>query len=319
MYILNIDTREKYTKFCKEFYNKEDSFLIVSTVKELKLLKRLLNIEQDLFKQCLNFNEDIKLDLFDNYDLLSVNSFEVENEDIVVEEINIFLADNFILVVCNESNFIYDTVKDIIMNNISMTEEISIVVLFKLNYLIFKSIITHQFESLEKLEDLILKLEDEMIEEAKKEHLSKINDLRSMTRTVVKNIRPLLYIEDRIVKENIRYLKYSDVKKYNLDNLQGIDLGIDKLYNFAISTRELADKLLDVYSSKVSEKTNNLITKLTILTGISLPITIITGIYGMNFRVMPWLNYEYAYPITLGVMVLILIVGIAILKIKDIL
>ena len=319
MYILNIDTREKYTKFCKEFYNKEDSFLIVSTVKELKLLKRLLNIEQDLFKQCLNFNEDIKLDLFDNYDLLSVNSFEVENEDIVVEEINIFLADNFILVVCNESNFIYDTVKDIIMNNISMTEEISIVVLFKLNYLIFKSIITHQFESLEKLEDLILKLEDEMIEEAKKEHLSKINDLRSMTRTVVKNIRPLLYIEDRIVKENIRYLKYSDVKKYNLDNLQGIDLGIDKLYNFAISTRELADKLLDVYASKVSEKTNNLITKLTILTGISLPITIITGIYGMNFRVMPWINYEYAYPITLGVMVLILIVGIAILKIKDIL
>ena len=319
MYILNIDTREKYTKFCKEFYNKEDSFLIVSTVKELKLLKRLLNIEQDLLKQCLNFNEDIKLDLFDNYDLLSVNSFEVENEDIVVEEINIFLADNFILVVCNESNFIYDTVKDIIMNNISMTEEISIVVLFKLNYLIFKSIITHQFESLEKLEDLILKLEDEMIEEAKKEHLSKINDLRSMTRTVVKNIRPLLYIEDRIVKENIRYLKYSDVKKYNLDNLQGIDLGIDKLYNFAISTRELADKLLDVYASKVSEKTNNLITTLTILTGISLPITIITGIYGMNFRVMPWLNYEYAYPITLGVMVLILIVGIAILKIKDIL
>ena len=319
MYILNIDTREKYTKFCKEFYNKEDSFLIVSTVKELKLLKRLLDIEQDLFKQCLNFNEDIKLDLFDNYDLLSVNSFEVENEDIFVEEINIFLADNFILVVCNESNFIYDTVKDIIMNNISMTEEISIVVLFKLNYLIFKSIITHQFESLEKLEDLILKLEDEMIEEAKKEHLSKINDLRSMTRTVVKNIRPLLYIEDRIVKENIRYLKYSDVKKYNLDNLQGIDLGIDKLYNFAISTRELADKLLDVYASKVSEKTNNLITKLTILTGISLPITIITGIYGMNFRVMPWLNYEYAYPITLGVMVLILIVGIVILKVKDIL
>ena len=319
MYILNIDTREKYTKFCKEFYNKEDSFLIVSTVKELKLLKRLLNIEQDLFKQCLNFNEDIKLDLFDNYDLLSVNSFEVENEDIVVEEINIFLADNFILVVCNESNFIYDTVKDIIMNNISMTEEISIVVLFKLNYLIFKSIITHQFESLEKLEDLILKLEDEMIEEAKKEHLSKINDLRGMTRTVVKNIRPLLYIEDRIVKENIRYLKYSDVKKYNLDNLQGIDLGIEKLYNFAISTRELADKLLDVYASKVSEKTNNLITKLTILTGISLPITIITGIYGMNFRVMPWLNYEYAYPITLGVMVLKLIVGIVILKVKDIL
>ena len=62
----------------------------------------------------------------------------------------------------------------------------------------------HQFESLEQIEDLILKLEDEMIEEAKEEHLSRINDIRSMSRTVVKKIRPLLYIQDRILKENIR-------------------------------------------------------------------------------------------------------------------
>ncbi len=65
--------------------------------------------------------------------------------------------------------------------------------------------------------------------------------------------------------------------------MKGIDFGIDKLYEFSIATRDLADKLLDIYDSKVNEKTNSLITKLTILTAISAPLTIITGIYGMNF------------------------------------
>lgn len=319
MYILNLDTREKYENFIEKFYNKSNSFLILSTVEELKLVKDILDIDEITFKDCLKFDENIKLDLFDNYDFLSVNTFDVINEEIKVEEINIYLSDNFILVICSKTHFIYNIVQNMIMNNIHMNEELGVVILFKINYIIFKTIIMHQFESLEKLEDLILKLEDEMMEGTIDNHIVKINDVRSMTRIVVKNIRPLLYISDRILKENIRYLKYSDVKKYNLDNLQGIDFGIDKLYKFALSTRELADKLLDIYSSKVSEKTNNLITKLTILTGIAAPLTIITGIYGMNFRVMPELNYTYAYPLTLGVMLLILIICIIIFKIKKML
>ena len=84
------------------------------------------------------------------------------------------------------------------------------------------------------------------------EHILKINYIRSLTRILVKNTRPLLYLGDRILKDNFRYLKYNDMKRSNLDNLQSIDFGIDKLYNFALSTRELADKLLDIYSLVLS-------------------------------------------------------------------
>ena len=319
MYILNIDTRDKITKFDENFYNIKDSFLILSCVEELKLIKGVLDIDEITFKDCLQFDENIKLDLFDNYDFLSINTFEIINNEIKIEEVNIYLSDNFILVICNDSHFLFEITKSIIMNNTHMEKDPSIVALFKINYIIFKNIIRHQFESLEKLEDIILDLEDEMMEATMDNHIARINYARNMTRTVVKNIRPLLYISDRILKEDIRYLKYSDVKKYNLDNLQSIDFSIDKLYKFALSTRELADKLLDIYSSKVGEKTNRLITKLTILTGIAAPLTIITGIYGMNFRVMPELNYIYGYPLTLGFMLLIIIVVIIIFKMKKIL
>lgn len=316
MYILNLSTREKFTSFNENFYKEKDYYLILSDINELKLIKDILNIDEMTFNDCLKFDENIKLDLFDNYDFVSVNTFEINDKNVEVEEINMYLSDNFILVVCKENHFIFEVVKRIIMNNVHLQNYPEVINLFKITYIIFNSIIIREFENLEKLEDMILQLEDDMMNGANDDHIAQINYLRGLTRTVVKTIRPLLYISDRILKENIRYLKYSDIKKYNLENLQGIDSGIDKLYHFALSTRELADKLLDIYSSKVAEETNSLITKLTLLTAISVPLTIITGIYGMNFKVMPELEYTYGYPIVLGVMTIILILGVIIFKIK---
>ncbi|MDI0378545.1 CorA family divalent cation transporter [Clostridioides difficile] len=318
MYILNLNTRETIEDFRDKFYVAENSYLILSAPKNLKLLKETLDIDEITFNDCLKFDEITKLDLFDNYDFLSLNTFELRDGEAVIEEVNMYLSDNFILVVVNEEHFLFEFVKNIILKN-SQLEKNPVINLFKINYLILRGVIKNGFESLEKVEELILQIEDEMMDNINKNHVSRISDVRGLTRIIVKNTRPLLYIGDRIVKENIRYLKYSNVKKYNLENFQGIDFGIDKLYNFALSTRELADKLLDIYSSRVGEKTNNLITKLTLLTAISAPLTIITGIYGMNFRYMPELNWIYGYPATLFFMLCIIFVGIIIFKIKKLL
>ncbi len=319
MYILNLETREKQDVFKSDFYKINDSYLILSNPNELVNIKDILNIDETTFEECLSFDTDIKFDSLENYDFLSINTFEIVNNKVRIQEVNIYLADNFILVVCNENHFLFNFVKEMIINSTSMENTSSMVKLFKINYFIFKHIVVHEFKSLENVEDLILKLEDEILEGVVDNHAFKVNYARNVTRTVVKTIRPLLYISDRILKENIRYLKYHDVKKYNSDNLQSLDFGIDRLYNFALSTRELADKLLDIYSSQVAEKTNSLITKLTLFTGISAPLTIITGLYGMNFKYMPELNWYYGYPITLFVMILIIIIGIIVFKIKKLL
>lgn len=317
MHILNLNTQKIFNEFEKDFYIKDNSYLILSVPSELNKLKAILDIDEITFKDCLIFDENIKLDLFDNYDFLSLNTFELKNRKSIIKEVNIYISDNYILVVVDKNHFIYDYINKLILG--CFTDNNAKVALFKINYLIFKEIIINEFENIEKLEDMILEIEDAMLEGATEKHLNDISYVRGLTRTVVKNTRPLLYIGDRILKENIRHLKYSDIKKYNLENLQSIDFGIDKLYNFALSTRELADKLLDIYSSQIAEKTNSLITKLTVLTGIAAPLTIITGIYGMNFRIMPELNWTYGYPLTIFVMILIIIVSIVLFKIKKLL
>lgn len=319
MYILNLENMQTIDTFKEDFYNKDYSYLILSTSNELKLLKDILNIDEITFNDCLKFDENIKFDLFDNYDFLSLNTCELNGNKAKIQEINMYLSDNFILVICDKDNFLYDYVKNLILNNTTILKYYNNVNLFKISYLIIKNIVVHEFENLEKVEDMILDLEDKIMEGTDEEHILKINYIRSLTRTLVKNTRPLLYLGDRILKDNLRYLKYNDIRKYNLENLQNIDFGIDKLYSFALSTRELADKLLDIYSSKVAEQTNDIITKLTLLTAISAPLTIITGIYGMNFTFMPELNLYYGYPLTLGIMFIIILSGIIIFKIKRLL
>lgn len=319
MHILDLTSNEMLDNIDDTSYNKSNYNLILCTPNELKSLKDTLEIDEVTFDECLEFDDSMKLDIFEKYDFISLNTYQLNERTLILEEINMYLSDKFILIVVKEDHFLYDYIKDL-MNNRRFINSNPIVVLYRVNYLIFKKIMLNGFENLELIEDMILEMEDNIMNGTSDKNISDINEIRNLTRIIVKNTRPLLYIGDRILKEDIRYMKTAKIKKHSisLENLQNIDFGIDKLYSFAISTRELADKLLDIYSSQVAEKTNSLITKLTILTGIASPLTIITGIYGMNFKYMPELNYHYSYFITLLVMLIIVIVSLVILKIKKI-
>jgi magnesium transporter len=76
---------------------------------------------------------------------------------------------------------------------------------------------------------------------------------------------------------------------------------IDTIENY----RDMISTLVDVYLSSVSNRLNEIMKVLTILSSIFIPLTFIVGIYGMNFQHMPELQWAWAYPLLLGLMVLI--------------
>jgi magnesium transporter len=71
----------------------------------------------------------------------------------------------------------------------------------------------------------------------------------------------------------------------------------------------LSSDLLHTYDSKFSVQMNETVNKLAAITLIFSPLTVIAGIYGMNFHHMPELKWAYGYPVSLGVMT---VVGLAI-------
>ena len=63
------------------------------------------------------------------------------------------------------------------------------------------------------------------------------------------------------------------------------------------------DNLRAQYSMSQQDRTNERLAVLTVISAVFLPMTLLAGIYGMNFDVMPELHFSWAYPAVLGLMV----------------
>ena len=310
MKILELQSNRILEKF-GDSYNLQNDYVILSKFDEVCEVKDILRINEDSFVDCMSFDNSIRINPNKSFDSMVLRSLEYIDDEIREFEAHIYTADNFILTVADDESFIYKFMKNLILNR-AKSEKSTRYILYKINQYIIREYIMNGFEFVEMLEERILDIEDDMMENTNSSHIEEINKIRAIARKVVKNIRPLIYITDNAVSKDVRFLKEVELEEYN--DMQGIDFGIDKLYEFSIATRDLADKLLDIYSSKVNEKTNSLITKLTILTAIAAPLTIITGVYGMNFKYMPELGMAYGYPITIGIMLLIILIGIHLFK-----
>ena len=91
---------------------------------------------------------------------------------------------------------------------------------------------------------------------------------------------------------------------------------MDRLYATASSLRDYTLQIGDLNKAHLELKQNHIMTILTVVTTIFMPLTLITGWYGMNFRYMPELDSVYAYPMVFGTCVLIIIFSLVYFKKK---
>ena len=318
MHILNLKTKQ-ISKNINEVNFNEDYNFIVCNPWELKFFKDKINLDRSTYKDCLSFDDQVRVEVLDEYIYFTLNNFHIiEDGTLTLEEINIFLSEKYIILVLRNKNNIFDKLKSLINETFYYKSNLTLSLLI-LYSSILRIIIRSQFENLEKVEEIILQLEDQIINGVDDHMSAKISSIRGISRTCVKAIRPLTYYIDTLLKDGMEFFaKYNNHGLYLEEEyrklLEGLDLSIDKLYTFSLSTRELSDKLLDIYTSMVSEKTNNLINKLTFFTGTAVPISIITGIYGRNFKYMPELKYVYSYPIIIFIIVSIMVVAFIMFK-----
>ena len=91
---------------------------------------------------------------------------------------------------------------------------------------------------------------------------------------------------------------------------------VDRLYHDSLVMSEYALQIRDIYQSKISTEQNKVMQLLTIVTTIFMPLTLIAGWYGMNFRMMPELELRYGYLFICILALVIVITEIVIFKRK---
>ncbi|MBP5379903.1 MAG: magnesium transporter CorA, partial [Ruminococcus sp.] len=100
---------------------------------------------------------------------------------------------------------------------------------------------------------------------------------------------------------------------FNEDNTRYFHLftqRVSRLHEIAASLRDYSIQIRDLYQSQLDVKQNRIMALLTVITSIFMPLTLIAGWYGMNFKYMPELEHKAAYPIVIAVSIAIVIISL---------
>ncbi|HHW66363.1 magnesium transporter CorA family protein [Defluviitalea raffinosedens] len=292
------------------WYNEDNSYFILCLTKEIQMLQPIFHFDSNTIEECLTFDENIRFDSFENYDFISLNYFYFLDDKTFFEEINLYIGSNYIILVGQPKSTIIDEIEKYITQKINMMENPANE-LNRIYFWIFDRILSHFFSSLEHLEDKLQRLELDIIKNVDKKQFVEINKIRMQINQLKKYLRPLLYIGDQFLVNENGFINPNHLKYF-----KNIDIRMNKLYDYLSSLKEMGDQLLYLYESVLTSQTNDIVTRLTILALFFAPLTLITGIYGMNFEYMPELNWKYGYPLSLGIMFLLTLILYVIFKRK---
>ena len=169
----------------------------------------------------------------------------------------------------------------------------------KLLYLIFDTIVDSYFQAVDTMDDRIDLVEDDVLDNPPPKLLQRIFELKRALielRRIIVNTRDVgMHLQrDAIGLINPElYPFFRDV----YDHLLRIADSLETL-------RDLLNNSLDVYLSSVANRTNRVMKVLTVLSTIALPALVISGIYGMNLKGLPFLESDYGSDIVGGMMLL---------------
>jgi magnesium transporter len=167
-------------------------------------------------------------------------------------------------------------------------------------YCLLDAIVDNYFVVLERLGDRIEVLEENLLADPAANALQQIHSLRGDTIFLRKSVWPLREVVSRLARAETALVSQSTAT-YFRDVYDHTIQVMDTVETF----RDMVSGMHDTYLSSVSNRMNEVMKVLTIIATLFIPPTLIAGIYGMNFRYMPELDWRWGYPVVWLVMLAI--------------
>jgi magnesium transporter len=155
----------------------------------------------------------------------------------------------------------------------------------------------HYFPVVDQIGEAVEKLEERVVENPEHEHLELLLAMRRQLATLRRTMLPHRQVFQHLANSRAAALGETGGLNFRdtLDNVLRLIDAIDQ-------QRDLLTNVKDTYLSVVAQRTNDVMRILTIFSAILLPLSLIAGIYGMNFEWMPELGERWGYPAALGLM-----------------
>jgi magnesium transporter len=272
----------------------------------LRRLGGVFGLHPLVLEDVVNVPQRPKVEEYDEQLLLITRMIMLKKsgKGFISEQVSFILGRHYLLTVQEEpANDSFDPVRERIRNNkgcIRRTEA------DYLMYALLDSVIDGFFPVLEDYGEAIEDLEEEVVANPTRQTLEKIHKLKRELLLLRRAIWPQRDAINSLIRDSSDLIS-SDVRVYLRDCYDHAVQVLDMVETY----RELASSLMDVYLSSVSNRMNEVMKLLTVISTIFIPLTFVAGVYGMNFNTeksawnMPELNWSFGYPLCLGLMVAI--------------
>ena len=281
----------------------------------LREMGALFGLHELALEDVLNSGQRPKIDEYDQQLFIILAVPLGEAEKIEMAQLSLFIGDNYVISFYTGPSDLFEPIRKRLRSTGSRIRAL------KADYLLYSIIdlvIDMGFPLLEEFGALIEDLEDRLLEAPGKSTLNQIHTVRRDLLQLRRMIWPQREVINRLLHDDYPLIQHG-THIYLRDCYDHSIQIMDLLENY----RDMASSMLDVYLSSVSNRLNDTMRVLTLIATIFIPLTFVTGLYGMNFGnksdspwAMPELNWYYGYPMVLGIMIAIVVVMLVFFKRK---
>ncbi|GAA5032364.1 cobalt/magnesium transport protein CorA [Marivirga lumbricoides] len=269
-------------------------------VDEVKSICDFYEIHPLTMEDILSVEQRPQIDESENYLFIALKmlQFDQENRKTLGEQVSFILRENMVITFQEKKGDTFEAVrvrlragKGRIRNGGSDY----------LLYALIDTVVDNYFVVLEKFGDELEEIEERIMLEGRKRDFSMLYELKREMIHIRRSVWPLREVVSKLERDDIKLVKKS-TRVYIRDVYDHTIQAIDSVETY----RDFISSLSDLYQSVISNKLNEVMKTLTILSAIFIPLTFIAGVYGINFENVPEFSWDYGYAYFWG---LIIVVG----------
>lgn len=255
----------------------------------LEQIGLMFKLHRLTLEDILNVEQRPKMEIFDDYLFTELQMVQCEGVDsqIEAEQISLILKGNVLISFQEKPGDVFSFVRTRVSTGKGSIRKRGADYLL---YSLMDSIVDHYFLVLETVSEKIEVIEALAMNEPDTSVLQKIYLERRQILALRRSVYPLREVISSFEKNADQFIT-RETKPFIRDLYDNTIQVIETMEVF----RDMSSGVLDLYMNSLSNRMNNVMKVLTIISTIFIPLTFVAGIYGMNFDFMPELRWRYGY------------------------
>lgn len=278
---------------------------------DIDLLTSVFTLHELTVEDAIMANARPKIEKFSNYLFLVLFSLEKQNGElkgkVKTTELDCCLGRNFLITLHSQPLTQLSACKDRIKKQSPTIRQGADMLL----YSILDACVDSYFPVIDEFDNKVDEMSDELFKNPTQETLKKIYNLKNDVMYLRRTIGPQADVISLMARGDFEFILPSNIIYFRniYDNLV-------RLNDIVGTSRDIITGAMEAYVSVISNRLNEIMKTLTVFATISMPLTLIASIYGMNFRHMPELESKFGYPGVIIAMALVTFVMLIYFKRK---